>query len=58
MQWNLGAALLTSLARATYVACMSHLNNNPARFHLQLEEEWIQSNPKWVHELEIMLRTR
>lgn len=25
---------------------------------LQLEEEWIRSNPEWVAELELMMRTR
>lgn len=24
----------------------------------QLEEEWIKSNPEWVEELQIMLRTK
>jgi meiotic recombination protein SPO11 len=36
-------------------------SNTPPPKHatsLQLEEDFIQSNPDWVHELELMLKTK
>ena len=34
-----------------------HHNNNPINKQ-QLEEDWVRSNPEWVAELQLMLRTR